>query len=302
VGVHPGTSVTDSVTLGVDIGGSKTRACLLNEAGNIVAIDEVPTGGAPRADPGLRASYEIAARMTATASSIGHRIVGVGVGVPEFVEPDGVLHSSLVIAWEQQPRQLFEDLAPTVVESDVRCGAIGESELGAGRGARSMLYVSVGTGISCSLVIDGRPWNGHRGEAISLGEFPVDRQADKSAMSTLEAFASGGAMARRYKSVNGAREVMQLADSGDQRARKIVISSATALGAALAWAVSLVDPQVVVLGGGVGARGGEWLEIVRDRYSSLGSPGIPRIDLAQLGADSGVIGAALVGRLGAERV
>lgn len=90
-------------------------------------------------------------------------------------------------------------------------------------------------------------------------------------MSTLEAFASGGAIARRYKRVNGAREVMQLAESGDQRARKIVISSATALGAALAWAVSLVDPQVVVLGGGVGARGGEWLEIVRDRYSSLGA-------------------------------
>ena len=288
--------MTSTVTLGVDIGGTKTRVALVDEFASIVAIDEAPTGGVPSADPGLRVSYDIAARMAARASSSGLNLRGVGVGVPEFVEPDGRLHSALVIAWDQQPRELFAELGPTVVESDVRCGAIAESQLGAGRGLSSMLYVSVGTGISCALVIDGQPWSGHRGEAISLGEFPVDRSADRQSTSTLEEFASGGAMGRRYGGVVGARDVMRLAAAGDKRARVIVESSASALGSALSWAVSMVDPQMVVLGGGMGSSGGEWFDRVRDRYRSLGSPGIPDIVTAQLGADSGVIGAALVAR------
>lgn len=292
----PDTSVTSSATLGVDIGGSKTRVALMDEAGSILVIDEAPTGGVPKADPGLRISHDIARRVASMAAARDVVVEGVGVGVPEFVEPDGRLHSCLVIAWEQQPRDLFADIAPVVVDSDVRCGAIAESRLGAGRGVRSMLYVSVGTGISCTLVIEGHAWTGHRGEAISLGEFPVDRSADRQSTSTLEEFASGGAMGRRYGGVAGARDVMRLAAAGDKRARTVVESSATALGAALSWAVSMVDPQVVVLGGGLGTSGGEWFDRVRERYRSLGSPGVPDIVMAQLGPDSGVIGAALVAR------
>ncbi|MFM7211702.1 MAG: ROK family protein, partial [Actinomycetota bacterium] len=126
--------MTSTVTLGVDIGGTKTRVALVDEFASIVAIDEAPTGGVPSADPGLRVSYDIAARMAARAGASGLDLRGVGVGVPEFVEPDGRLHSALVIAWDQQPRELFAELGPTVVESDVRCGAIAESQLGAGRG------------------------------------------------------------------------------------------------------------------------------------------------------------------------
>jgi len=288
--------VTSSATLGVDIGGTKTRVALVDEAGSVLAIDEAPTGGVPKADPGLRISHDVATRVASMAVACDVVVEGVGVGVPEFVEPDGRLHSSLVIAWEQQPRDLFADIAPVVVDSDVRCGAIAESRLGAGRGVRSMLYVSVGTGISCTLVIEGYAWAGHRGEAISLGEFPVDRSADRQSTSTLEEFASGGAMGRRYGGVAGARDVMRLAAAGDKRARTVVESSATALGAALSWAVNIVDPQIVVLGGGLGTSGGEWFDRVRERYRSLGSPGAPDIVMAQLGPDSGVIGAALVAR------
>ena len=282
------------VALGVDIGGTKTRAALVDASGAVLAIDETPTGGVPQADPGLRSSLLVAQVLAARAHSLDCRVTGVGVGVPEFVEPDGRLHSSLVIAWDEQPLDLFSVIGPTVVESDVRCGAIAESSLGAGRGVDSMLYVSVGTGISCALVIAGRPWAGQRGEAISLGEFPVDRAADAVSISTLEEFASGGAIGRRYGDGLSGREVVALASQGDARAAGIVDSAAIALGAALSWAVSLVDPQIIVLGGGLGTSGGSWFERVQERYRSLGSPGIPPIELAQLGADSGVIGAALV--------
>ena len=285
--------MTRPVALGVDVGGTKTRVALVDASGAVVASDEAPTGGVPRADPGLRASFGVARSMAEAAGTLDCRVECVGVGVPEFVEPDGILHSALVIAWEQQPLELFAALGPTIVESDVRCGAIAEYALGAGRDRTSMLYASVGTGISATLVIDGRPWAGARGEAISLGEFPVDRVADVSSTVTLEEFASGGAMGRRL-GVAGAREVMALAARGDADATAVVASSAVALGSALSWAVSLVDPQVVVLGGGLGASGGAWFDAVVERYRALGSPGIPPVVPAELGSDSGVIGAGLV--------
>ncbi len=291
--------MAEPVALGVDIGGTKTRAALIDPGGRIVAVEETPTGGVPRADPGLRASFGIARAVADAARARDLRVECVGVGVPEFVEPDGVLHSALVIAWEEQPRDLFAELGPVTVESDVRCGAIAESVLGAGRDRSSMLYVSVGTGISATLVLDGTAWAGARGEAISLGEFPVDRVADPSSESTLEEFASGGAMGRRL-GLAGAREAMTLAAQGDARAAAVVASSAIALGSALAWAVSLVDPEIVVLGGGLGTSGGAWFELVLERYRALGSPGIPPVVAARLGAESGVIGAGLVawGRAG----
>ncbi|MFM9135271.1 MAG: ROK family protein [bacterium] len=285
--------MTRPVALGVDVGGTKTRAALVDPSGAVVASDEAPTGGVPQADPGLRGSLAVARAVADQAASFGCRVECVGVGVPEFVEPDGTLHSALVIAWEEQPRDLFAVLGPTIVESDVRCGAIAESVLGAGRQRTSMLYVSVGTGISATLVIDGRPWAGARGEAISLGELPVDRVADVASTATLEEFASGGAMGRRL-GVAGARDAMARAAQGDADAAAVVRSSAVALGSALAWAVSLVDPQVVVLGGGLGTSGGAWFDGVLERYRALGTPGIPPVVPAELGPDSGVIGAGLV--------
>lgn len=284
------------VTLGVDVGGTKTRVALLDGSGAVIDVDEEPTGGAPRADPGLRTSFAVAQRLAVRATRADCELVGVGVGVPEFVDPSGRLRSSLVVAWDEQPMHLFASIGPTVVESDVRCGALAEAALGAGVGAASMLYVSVGTGISCALVLEGRLWAGHRGEAIALGELPVDRSADPSSSATLEEFASGGGIGQRHGRGLPARAVLELAASGDESASAVVQGAAAALGAALAWAVSLVDPERIVLGGGLGTSGGTWLDLVRRRYEGMARPGAAPIEVARLGADSGVIGAALAAR------
>jgi glucokinase len=129
-----------------------------------------------------------------------------------------------------------------------------------------------------------------------LGELPVDRWVDADSTATLEGFASGGGITDRYGQGLGAREVLARAATGDARASDIVDSAAAALGAGLAWAVSLVDPELIVLGGGLGSSGGRWLEQVRKRYERLVRPGAPALNVAELGADSGVIGAALAAR------
>lgn len=304
--------MTGDVLLGIDVGGTKARAALVGEDLSVLAIDQTPTAAAGEsgrggfadppglADPRLAASLALAERMADHAASQGWAIRGVGVGVPEYVK-NGRLHSRLVMAWDAQPVDLFAAIAPVSVESDVRCGAIAESAIGAGRDADSMLYVSVGTGISSAFALDGRIWEGHRGEAIALGELPVDPEVDAGTIRTLEEFASGSAIARRYEratgqSVDGARQVIALAEGRDVRARAIVESAATALGSALAWAVDVLDPQVVVLGGGLGTSGGWWIERAVERYRALSRPHPPAVVAASLGSDSGVIGAALIAR------
>ncbi|MFM1966238.1 MAG: hypothetical protein RL134_1963 [Actinomycetota bacterium] len=289
--------MTADLYLGVDVGGTKVRAALVDADGVIHMSTESPTGTPEGADPGMRISHAAAHRIDDEVARGGLSIAGVGVGVPEYVR-DNALHSGLVLAWTTQPAELFADIAPVTVESDVRCGALAESHLGAGRDRDSMLYVSVGTGISCALVLAGEVWAGHRGEAIALGELPIDRSLDAGGVTTVEEYASGSAIARRYErltghSVDGAREVIARAEGQDSRAHTIAASAAHALGSAIAWAVDLVDPELVVLGGGLGSSGGWWLDEVRTRYLALSRPHAPRIVPAALGSDSGVIGAAL---------
>ena len=290
--------MTDAVALGVDVGGTKTRVALVDLEGHVIEVSEIPTSVEGGADPGLARSLALARDVTRRAGEQGWAIGGVGVGMPEYVDAAGMLRSRDVMAWDRQPAELFTEWGPVVVESDVRCGALAESLLGAGRGASSMLYVSIGTGISCALVIEGRLWRGHRGEAIALGELPVDRTLDASETTTLEQYASGAAIARRYShvtghAVDGAREVLARADAHDIRAERVVEGAATAVGAALAWAVHLLDPQVVVLGGGLGASEGPWCELVGRSYLERSRPEAPPIVTATLGANSGVVGAGL---------
>jgi len=290
--------VTGPLALGVDIGGTKTRAAVVDERGEVLLIDEVPTAVEHLADPGLARSMTLAADMVTRAYEHGWHLECIGVGVPEYVDAVGQLHSRDVIAWERQPIEVFGALGTVTIESDVRCGAIAEAYVGAGQGATSMLYASIGTGISCALVIDNRPWRGSRGEAIALGELPVERSLDPGTAVTLEQFASGSAIARRYsrltgESVDGARDVLGRAHSQDRRAGTVVESAAVALGAALAWAVHLTDPERVVLGGGLGASGGPWVDAIRATYVERSRPDPPPIIVAALGANSGVIGAGL---------
>jgi glucokinase len=118
----------------------------------------------------------------------------------------------------------------------------------------------------------------------------------------VEEFAAGSAIARRYErltgqSVDGAREVIARSEAQDSRAHAIATSAAQALGSAIAWAVDIVDPQIIVLGGGLGSSGGWWVNQVRTSYIRLSRPRAPEVVLAALGADSGVIGAALAARL-----
>jgi glucokinase len=223
------------------------------------------------------------------------------------VTPQGQVVSADTIAWKgiEVGRQVqLETSLPAVIEADVRAAARGEAELGAGRGLRSFVYVTVGTGISACLVLSGSPYTGARGSA---GSFASGRlligtdQGELLAGPPLEQFAGGPALASRLAArdatFNGAApEVLSLAEAGHPAARAVVDSAGSALGAGIAQLVNTLDSEAVVIGGGLGLVGGRYRakleESLRNHVYSDSHRDIPLLD-AKLGADAGWIGAAL---------
>jgi len=290
-----------TLTIGLDVGGTKIAGGLVSPEGAIIDLVIVDTRVEGRPDPGLRRTRRVAEELLRRAGTAGYDLDGIGAGFAEYVSPDGRLTSRLVLDWETQPAALLADLGAVTVESDVRCGAIAEAVHGAGAGAghAGMLYLSVGTGISSTYVQGTLPLRGHRGEAIAFGELPVAPDVEPTAALTLEQFASGDGISSRFKTLTGepaegARPCLVAAEQGQPGAQAIVGSAARAVAAALAWAVGLFDPAVVVVGGGIGTSGGQWERELRCEFArrNLMRPQPPPLLIATLGPHAGVVGAA----------
>ena len=278
------------VAVGIDVGGTKIAGALVDADGTIMHRVKIPTARTEAgADPEASGTAAVARELLAQASSLGLEVAAAGVGVPEYVTPAGEIASSEVLDWSRDDLRKICPEVSLVVESDVRCGALGEAACGHGRHSRSMVYVSLGTGISHSLVIDGEIWPGHRGEAIAFGELRVEGASllFPDAAPSLERQASGRsleAVARPDRADSGSSSV----DEMSRRAGRLVAAS-------LASLVHLMDPEIIVLGGGLGSGRGPYSDAVIDHAEELFStrPDPPRVRRSMLGPDAGLVGAGL---------
>lgn len=280
--------------LSIDVGGTKTRIGLVDAAGAVTHEHDVPTRVG--ADDVTRVVHLAVVAVAQT------RPDAVAVGFPEYVGPDGRLTSTEVLTWATQPASaLAAALAPhglgadrIVIDSDVRLGAVGEAAWGSGRGVSSLLYVSLGTGLSSTLVLGGDPWPGARGEGIGLGEFHTDD-------GTLESQVSGAGIQARYEAATGqsltGRELAARAAAGDPGVRRMLTGAGVLLGDALADAVALLDPERVVLGGGWGTADTPLVSAAFTQYRTRVSrrPGAPPAVRAALGHRSGLLGGGVRG-------
>lgn len=291
-----------TVTLGLDVGGTKVAGGLVSDTGRLLLVRERSSRVGGARDPGLVVTMGLARALMAEAAVGGLTVDGIGAGFPEYVDREGHLTSHEVLSWTEQPAEMLAELAPVTVESDVRCAALGEGAQGVARGLTSFAFVIVGTGLSYALVEDGRVRHGARGEAIALGELEVSRRVDEASSLRLERYASGDGIRERYEALTGqeaagAADVFRLASSGDQDAAFIVRSAGLALGEGLATLARLLDPGAVVVGGGVAAARGVWRVALESAYAArLARPAPPPILWAELGPEAGIIGAALVHR------
>jgi glucokinase len=201
-------------------------------------------------------------------------------------------------------RERLSTLAPATIESDVRAAARAEARFGAGKGRRVFAYVTIGTGISYCLVIDGRPHAGANGFAIHFASsalhVPCDACGHVNAP-VLEEIASGPAISAAYarrtgRSVGGAVDVLAAATSGDVIASDLLTAAARQLGPLVALVANMLDPEAVVLGGGLGLAAGVYREeLIASTRAHIWADSCRDLPIlpAALGVDAGLIGAAL---------
>lgn len=291
--------------LGIDVGGTNVRVGLfLPRSGLLRHVRAIRTDAASGARQALLRAATVAREVVEAGNKAGLSVDKVGIGVPELVSPDGEIESAAVLPWRSaRVRKAFAAYGRVTIASDVRAAALAEARLGAARGIPSFLYVGVGTGISSTLFIDGEPYLGANGHAISFasGATCATETADgKMAFTPLEACASGPGLVSRAKAlgfhVADAVEVCREARIRSGIARNVVDSAATELAAHVAILVNAMDPSLVVLGGGLGSSPGRYWNSFRSalpkftfgRYAQR-----VRVRRARLGPRAGLIGSAL---------
>lgn len=299
---------TDDLVLGVDLGGTKILTGLVDRAG----VRHGPTVGAPTpAQDGPEEVLDAVARAAARAlESASGPVRGVGVGSAGVIDPgDGVVVGSTDAFRDWPGTEIATGISrrlggfPVVVDNDVNAHATGESWLGAGRGATIMLLVTVGTGVGAAIALEGRVVSGRHHMTGELGHTPA-RGAEHLRCGCghrghLEAIASGPGLVRHYRSLGGtrlpdARAVVRAADSGDPTAVRAVTDAASVLGTTLAGVVTTLDPDVVVLGGGLSNAGTLWWDAVENSLRAELVEPLTDVPLRrpELGPDAALIGAA----------
>ncbi len=291
------------VLVGVDIGGTKIAAGTVDELGS---IDRSARRATPAAD-------QIPAVVADLVSELadGRDVVGVGVGAAGFVGADrSTILTAPNIDWLDAPvgaqiARLVD--APVVVENDANAAAWGEHRFGAGRGARHVLAVTVGTGVGGGVVVDGQLLRGAHGVAAEVGHVRFERDGllcGCGQHGCLEQYASGRALVRRAvgrvvlpggADVTGP-DVTRLAIEGDAAARELLAEVGRDLGEGVASLLAVLDPEVVVIGGGVSEAGELFIGPVRESLTRFITGGderpAPVVRAAELGNEAGLIGAA----------
>jgi glucokinase len=297
--------------IGLDIGGTKIAAgVVLWPSGEILHRTIISTRPTRGGDAVLRDTLDLARQLHDKARAERIEVAGIGAGVAELVDCEGNVTSSCTIRWSGVPVQdKLSEIAPAHVESDVRAAALAEAIFGVGQGCGLFAYVTVGTGISYCLVQDGRPFKGAKGNAITLSSSPLSTvctHCGTRLRPVLEEFSSGPAIAKRFaqsrksaaaESAETCEEVFRAALQADQAAIEILTSAGEALGVSVAFLVNVLDPELVVVGGGLGMASGLYWDAFerscREHIFADNSRALPIVS-AKLGIDAGLVGAASV--------
>ncbi|CAN5614708.1 ROK family glucokinase [soil metagenome] len=309
-----------SLTVGIDVGGTKIAGAVVDERGHVLAEHRVES---PAAD--AVAVEDAIAELVAELAS-RHEISAVGIGAAGYVDAGRtVVMFAPNIAWRD------EDLGteihrrtglPVVVENDANAAAWGEFAFGAAEDADDMLMVTVGTGVGGGLVLGGRLYRGAFGAAAEIGHLrvvPGGRLCGCGNLGCLEQYGSGSALVKETRALALTPEAAALLARADGDVLRIdgpMITAAAAegdafavgqvaelgrwLGEAIASLTAVLDPGVVVIGGGVSEAGELLLEPVRTAFTNelTGRGHRPTLEIrtASLGNSAGVIGAADLAR------
>lgn len=287
--------------LAVDLGGT-------NMKGAIVAVGGLTVGGmtkpTPRADI-VESLIELLRDLRAQALALGHRVIGAGVVTPGVVdETHGVVLYASNLGWRDLP--LLDILQsqlpfPVAIGHDVRAAGLAEHLLGAAHEADDFVQLPIGTGVAAALVTGSRTITGATGAAGEVGHIPVVPGGELCTCGQrgcLEVYVSGAGVSRRYRQRTGrevsSREVVQLLGT-DRAADQVWHDAIQVLAQGLAIMTLMLDPRIIVLGGGFSNAGDVLLTPVRAALKNgLAWRSGPEVVLSLLGGEAGRIGAAIL--------
>jgi predicted NBD/HSP70 family sugar kinase len=296
------------LSLGIDIGGTKTFALALDGQGVPVASarNGTATGSVPRfVDAAVQAARTVTDELGLRPSDLD----AIGVGVPGQVDPvAGTVRHAVNLDLGSQPVPLATLLrhelgAPVHLENDVNVAALGAARM-LTSAPNDLAYLSVGTGIAAGIVLDGQVRRGFHGVAGEIGHLSVDpggELCECGRHGCLELVASGAALARRWPVETGrsaAEDLFRAAAAGHAGARSIVEDVTTHLADAVVLLALTVDAGLVVLGGGVAEIGTPLLDGVRTALRRRAAS-VPLLDALHLDRDVVLSPAAPVGAIGA---
>lgn len=309
--------------IGIDVGGTNVKIALVNDLGQIIYSNSVPT----RAEMGYeytvnnikQAIYDLLKETKSDSKDIE----GIGFGFPGQVDYQAgiVKNAPNIPGWVEIPiAKIFEDEfhIPTRVDNDVRCAALGELKYGAGKGTENLICITVGTGIGSGLIINGKLVRGASNAAGEIGHIKLQMQDGPICgcgdTGCLEAFASGpaivamaedyikGGKSTKYREMANGNPitpyiVCEAAKAGDPVAKRIFTIVGEYIGVGLASVVNLLNPEKIIIGGGV-ADAGDLLicplvETLKKRSMKIAGETVEIVP-AQLGNTAGVIGASLL--------
>lgn len=298
----PGAAQTEEVYVGIDVGGTKTALGLVAfPHGTILRRVELPT---PQGTASGRDFLDEVARTTRGLIAEAPGCRGIGLGLCELVDRAGRVDSAHRVQWHGLPvREILSAIAPAVIEADVRAAALAEIHWGAGRPYRDFLYLNIGTGISTCWVKDRIPHAGANGHALAIASSPMVQTCPACLTQSayvLEDVAGGAALAAIYmraldRPVASAAEVIAAAAAGEPVAARVIAEAAQALGVTLGIALNMLDPEALIVGGGLGSRAGPYWDAmetaIRRQVWSESTRRLPILRAAR-GGDAGLVGAA----------
>lgn len=295
------------VCIGVDLGGTNLRCALVAREGAIIRRQSLATDiGSGRASF-LSRLLSVLNRLQQEARGDDLQLLAAGLGVPGLISPPGEILSSvnlLPLEGLNLAREVASALGlPAVALNDANAGAIGEQRFGAGRGFRSSLMLTIGTGVGGGLILDDRLWTGCDGAAGEFGHITVEpegRPCGCGNRGCLEQYVSAGAIAAGAGAAQagdngGAAAVAARALRGDAEAARVFEQAGRYLGIAAAGVVNLLNLEGIILGGGL-AQSFELLAAPMRREVAARAFALPaatvRIVKGELGDDAGILGAA----------
>jgi glucokinase len=312
--------------IGIDLGGTKIAAGIVDEEGTIIKKDSVPTGRTRKNEEIVNDICMLVKKLLNDTNLSEKDIYSVGIGSPGSLDRDqGIIIANFNLSFRYVTiRKAIQEVipVPVYVENDANCAAIAESIAGVGKGVDYMVLITIGTGIGGGIIINNKLYIGSNGAAAELGHMVINLDGESCTCGRKgcwEAYSSATAFIRQTKAAaadNPESKILELVDGdmekidaktafdaarmGDETAINVVDRYIDILAEGLANMVNIFQPDLIAIGGGVSKEGENLLAPLREKMKGrtffIGDLKNTQIVAAKMGNDAGIVGAALISK------